>query len=1214
MLYTLGLEKGIFSQRDTYMSGVAILQTSNRWEIVDSIIGEQGRVIGMNIKNGENLYSLVNVYGPSGDNNSNAKRIFYRRLERWVKENLKNAIIMGGDFNTTLEEIDLQGVKSNTRRAGREELQHLVRTCRLTDTYRHLYPGSTATTYVHHNKKTSSRIDRIYTHETIAIQTAQHIDSTLKYTDHRALHVNLGTQAITPNRNTYYKFNDALLEHAPFTQYVTELLQLNYETFKNHTHRIQFYENIKHIIKQQAQQAGRRLRKERKREVDQLEAIVERVKADKNRDFFGSEDYRYYEDKLKELQEGDNRGAQVRSRLSPIIEEKPTREFLRMEKIIQGKREIRSIEIAKGVVTTDPAEIVGAFHRFYTDLYRREKVDIDTQNHFLEYSATLSEAERQELEVEFSTKEIENSINKLNADSSPGPDGLTSLFYKFFAKDLIPYLSLVYKDIYTDMQLPTSHTISYITLLPKEDSGSLQETNNYRPISLLNSEYKLLTSMLASRVGPYLGKLVHTDQACTIQGRSILHHCHFIRDLISDTHKAHTPACILSIDQAKAFDRVDHSWLHRVVAKCNLGRFYTKWIQILYSNAISQVIVNHSLSEPLQVTRGVRQGDPLSPLLYVLTIEPLLNCIRADKTIPPISLPGNQSRKLIGYADDTNFFIKEHSSIDKIIKHFKKFSKASGSLINEDKTKALPLGRWRPDPFRKKINYVEKLKIFGLFFTNDIRTCGEQNWTTALNFARDTIEMLKFRNASIFGRAVLVNTLIQSKFVYPLQIFDPPNDVFNQYRAIVRPYILQGCMRRIKDATLTLSRENGGVGLHDLELKHVSCRLKYLRDFLDNANEVRMAFAKLHLGVTARHERGLHFDNRAPHSENIPSFYKNCIQLFKTHKNYLENIDKKDYYAKLNEPERKRMEELEKELPRYYPHYEQKHIFKRLHNTNKTTPKQKQITYRLLYGITPCTAYNARTNRTQYLCTTCRYAQEREQHIFWGCRTKLRESLIKALRLPINTKHKPIHTQQNHYNITFDAVFLNQFPFRNPVQSDIRNVILGIYRETLWHTRNRTLHNNIHTGDEQLELTFRRRIDHAFKTKFKASDIEHYNTFDQTTQYDSECERGESNMKLFEAIREEERERMNASESDRSSLLTYSSTSEKENGSVSTSESDSSTSNPTSFSTLPSCSTPSPVVSACSLSTADTSSAQNYISSTDSDSDQENTDTYSSSS
>ena len=91
-----------------------------------------------------------------------------------------------------------------------------------------------------------------------------------------------------------------------------------------------------------------------------------------------------------------------------------------------------------------------------------------------------------------------------------------------------------------------------------------------------------------------------------------------------------------SVDQAKAYDRVAHDWLDKVIHKCNLGSFYENWIKIICKDAKSKIIINNTLTDTVDIERGVRQGDPLSGILYILTIEPLLNCIRADINIPSI--------------------------------------------------------------------------------------------------------------------------------------------------------------------------------------------------------------------------------------------------------------------------------------------------------------------------------------------------------------------------------------------------------------------------------------------------------------------------------------------------------------------------------------------------------------------------------------------------
>ena len=151
-----------------------------------------------------------------------------------------------------------------------------------------------------------------------------------------------------------------------------------------------------------------------------------------------------------------------------------------------------------------------------------------------------------------------------------------------------------------------------------------------------------------------MSSMVHENQACSIAGRSILDHNHYIRDLISYAHDRGGASFILSLDQAKAFDRVSHPWLYRVLRGNNLPDDFVKWVKILYTGAHSNILVNGVLSESLELGRGVRQGDGLSPMLYVLTLEPLLNFIRSNVQITGMQTP-HEELKVLAYADDTNF-------------------------------------------------------------------------------------------------------------------------------------------------------------------------------------------------------------------------------------------------------------------------------------------------------------------------------------------------------------------------------------------------------------------------------------------------------------------------------------------------------------------------------------------------------------------------------
>ena len=174
----LGREHTFFSHSDNRCNGTGIIQTSNRWEVMNSHSGLEGRVTGVNIKDNNGNFSIVSVYAPSGSSNTE-KRDFFSKLCRWVATHMSYSLILGGDFNCTLEEKDIRGIRSGVRRAGRIELGHLIRHFHLTDTYRHLHPDGTATTFdSRHN--TSARLDRIYTQNNINIQYIEHLHHTTR--------------------------------------------------------------------------------------------------------------------------------------------------------------------------------------------------------------------------------------------------------------------------------------------------------------------------------------------------------------------------------------------------------------------------------------------------------------------------------------------------------------------------------------------------------------------------------------------------------------------------------------------------------------------------------------------------------------------------------------------------------------------------------------------------------------------------------------------------------------------------------------------------------------------------------------------------------------------------------------------------------------------------------------------------------------------------
>ena len=213
----------------------------------------------------------------------------------------------------------------------------------------------------------------------------------------------------------------------------------------------------------------------------------------------------------------------------------------------------------------------------------------------------------------------------------------------------------------------------------------------------------------------FLEDLVHPDQAAVIKGRSIQNHNHYIRDIISLAKLRGDHSCILSIDQQKAFDRVSHEWIFKVLKENNFGPNFLKWISILNDGATSKILLNKGLTSEYTLHRGVRQGDVLSPILYILTLEPLLEKIRQDVSITGLHIPNKGVQKLLAFADDTNFFTNNVGSINSILDTFNEFGRASGSLISINKTKCMAIGEGVDRIEDINVQIVDNIKLLGIF-------------------------------------------------------------------------------------------------------------------------------------------------------------------------------------------------------------------------------------------------------------------------------------------------------------------------------------------------------------------------------------------------------------------------------------------------------------------------------------------------------------------
>ncbi|PIK45408.1 pol-like protein [Apostichopus japonicus] len=347
---------------------------------------------------------------------------------------------------------------------------------------------------------------------------------------------------------------------------------------------------------------------------------------------------------LKELQSrclsGDNEvvarilaeereGAFIRSRERFLEDGETPGYFYLKERARAQAKFIKQVRDSNGCIVKGTG-VINVFHEFYSHLYSADNsVDRESQSSLLNSIAcSVSADQLKDLEKPIELSEIKLALSAMAKNKSPGIDGLPAEFYLEFLDLLGEDLLCLYNDVFCRKLLSVSQRISVVTLLPKK--GDALDPANRRPISLLTADYKVIAKILQLRLSRVMSSIVSIFQTCSVPGRSIHQNLSILRD-IADMVKFWGNACaFISLDQHKAFDK------------------------ILYTDIRSKVLVNGQLSDDVTIQRGVRQGCPLSPALYVLFIEPLAQYILQCNNIRGFHIPGSGGRviKLLQYADD----------------------------------------------------------------------------------------------------------------------------------------------------------------------------------------------------------------------------------------------------------------------------------------------------------------------------------------------------------------------------------------------------------------------------------------------------------------------------------------------------------------------------------------------------------------------------------
>jgi hypothetical protein len=297
------------------------------------------------------------------------------------------------------------------------------------------------------------------------------------------------------------------------------------------------------------------------------------------------------------------------------------------------------------------------------------------------------------LEAHFSEAEVIAAIHAMPSNKSPGPDGFTWDFYRYcwpsIKTDVMAAMHAVW--LGQDQGFEGLNA-ALLVLLPKKDAA--HDLKDFRPISLVHSFARLLTKVMARRLAPRMDDLVDKNQTAFIRGRCIQDNFLLVKESVKLLHRRNIPSLLLKIDVAKAFDSISWSFLLSILRQHGFGPRWLRWITLLLRTANTSVLINGTAGDAFRHGRGLRQGDPISPLLFVIAMEVLSALFRTAEhagVLADLSSIGLRHRVSL-YADDVIIFARPDSTeLDAIWGILGCFGLASGLNANLAKSSAAPV-------------------------------------------------------------------------------------------------------------------------------------------------------------------------------------------------------------------------------------------------------------------------------------------------------------------------------------------------------------------------------------------------------------------------------------------------------------------------------------------------------------------------------------------
>lgn len=770
----------------------------------DFIFDPSGRILSVVV----NEVNYINIYAHSGsDKKRERDELFTEGLSVHLNKPGTAYTMLGGDFNCILEANDSLGLNKNFSNG----LKNLVELFQFKDVAKSLKVHR----FTFHRNQSASRLDRFYASKELIGNVISCRTLPVVFSDHHCviLTLKIRKEQIAPRGRGYWKINPSFLgcdetKHR-FRAEVEKLRQRSlYGTDLSAWWNYSFKSKAKSFYKSESWHLNKSNRSSKATLSSKLFEYFDRQTEGED----VSDEISIIKSKLMDLEH---------SRLKNLSSKMSTNSIAEGEKVTiyhlcKGihRENVFGLRLRNGdTLETDSSKVGSLVQDHFRTLYSgsTDEPNLDRyENPLNSIVNSLSVDDGDDLIQEISEDELLRTLNTCNKKKSPGPDGLTYEFYLSNFDILKDDLLRLFNMYLNGSSIPPKEfTDGIITLIPKK--GDLTNLDNHRPISLLNTDYKLFTKIICNRMQKSVEKLVGPGQSACIPERSCIENLKDVRRIMTKAAESKRfKGLLLSLDLEKAFDKVDHNFLWKVLHKFGFPDKLIECIQRLYSKATSRVLYNGFLTQEIKIRSSVRQGCPLSMLLFVLYVEPLIRMI--DQSVLGV-LVYDKFLRVIAFADDVNIFLRNSEELDNVLNIIAIFSKFSKISLNLKKSKFLRINNCCGGPFQ--VTETENLRLLGITFKatwNDTVDC---NYDKLIADMKHRIWQVSFRNMCLIERVWYINTFVLSKLWYLAQIYPAKNQHLAKIKTMIGNFIWKNCIFRVDRRQLYLDSDMGGLGLID---------------------------------------------------------------------------------------------------------------------------------------------------------------------------------------------------------------------------------------------------------------------------------------------------------------------------------------------------------------------------------------------------------------